>query len=721
MMIRDMPAAPPGIHSYEEHWHQPAKTMPQGWWPQPGPYHANGIVANPQIPGYNQQMFYPDPAAFNHYQANMRSNSYPISPDAFNHANQRNNSQGGHVGYFNGAPQHPHTFMNPHYIHGHEHTMMPMQMPAFVQQPQQPYNGTKTAPNNGPYLMAGMQQWPANAALKPPMLHMNLVNGRPKVISPTRMSNGQISPISLSHGGVMQRADSVVEMSAPRGPPRKARQSGYALWVGNLPFSACIIALKDHFSRDAWNDIESLCLLSSSSCAFVNYRSEEAVLAAHQRFNGSRFGPVRLLCRVRNGKEQKISSRGSPIAAPPGLQLAESAGGAVQEIADDLAEMTIAPESGSVKDAASPVQTLSVPQKSGDRYFIVKSLTLQDLQVSLKNGLWETQPHNRIILDEAFDSAENVYLVFSVNKSGEYFGYARMASRSFEQQQQDDTTFNSNNNNNNPAESHAKFEAEVESPHHNAGLIIVPTAPTDTAPAGHIVEDIVRGTIFWEADIESQNSSSSSSSAGGGAVDSPLRQSITITDSTTTDDSLNDNPKSPTDSAKGLNSSSSSHYSHPHEEKFSPPPPPPPSSSISTSSTTTISSTSPHRRFRIDWRSFQCVPFRRTKGMRNSWNDNKEVKVARDGTELETGVGRMLVGLFHGGNSGNGNGNGNAGNAGNAGGAVSASASVGGGGGPPAVMVMGGGRVPPPPPTTTTTPVVVVVGEGMMGRRSVSS
>jgi hypothetical protein len=667
MMIRDMPAAPPGIHSYEEHWHQPAKTMPQGWWPQPGPYHANGIVASAQVPGYNPQMFYTDPAAFNHYQANMRSNSYPISPDAFNQANQRNNSQGGHVGYFNGAPHHPHTFMNPHYMQGHEHNMMPMQMPPFVQQPQQPYSGNKNASNNGPYLMAGMQQWPTNAALKPPMLHMNMVNGRPKVISPTRMSNGQISPISLGHGGVMQRADSVVEMSAPRGPPRKARQSGYALWVGNLPFSACIIALKDHFSRDAWQDIESLCLLSSSSCAFVNYRSEEAVLAAHQRFNGSRFGPVRLLCRVRNGKEQKISSRGSPIAAPPGLELTE--GGAVQEIADDLGEMTITPESGSVKDAASPVQTSAVvPRKSGDRYFIVKSLTLQDLQVSLKNGLWETQPHNRIILDEAFDSAENVYLVFSVNKSGEYFGYARMASRSFEQ---DETSSSGESNNN------AKFEPEVE---HNAGLIIVPTAATETAPAGHIVEDIVRGTIFWEADIESQ--SSLPSSAG---IEETLNLRASIgsgnSDNSVTNDS--DGPKSPTDSAKGLNSSSSSVHnmktsstserklSYGYEEKSS--------------------STGP-RRFQVEWRSFQCVPFRRTKGMRNSWNDNKEVKVARDGTELETSVGRQLVGLFHGGSSG----------------ATQVP--------PVAVQVPVATAAPLMAP-----PVVVVVGEPIGGRRSVSS
>jgi hypothetical protein len=33
--------------------------------------------------------------------------------------------------------------------------------------------------------------------------------------------------------------------------------------------------------------------------------------------------------------------------------------------------------------------------------------------------------------------------------------------------------------------------------------------------------------------------------------------------------------------------------------------------------------------------------------MRNPWNANREVKVARDGTELETALGQRLVAMFH--------------------------------------------------------------------------
>jgi YT521-B-like domain len=51
--------------------------------------------------------------------------------------------------------------------------------------------------------------------------------------------------------------------------------------------------------------------------------------------------------------------------------------------------------------------------------------------------------------------------------------------------------------------------------------------------------------------------------------------------------------------------------------------------------------------FKIEWLSTVRLPFYRTRGLRNPWNSNREIKIARDGTELETSVGRRLVGLFH--------------------------------------------------------------------------
>jgi hypothetical protein len=51
--------------------------------------------------------------------------------------------------------------------------------------------------------------------------------------------------------------------------------------------------------------------------------------------------------------------------------------------------------------------------------------------------------------------------------------------------------------------------------------------------------------------------------------------------------------------------------------------------------------------FRIQWVSTERVPFHRTRGLRNPWNANREVKIARDGTEIEPTIGRKLIQLFH--------------------------------------------------------------------------
>lgn len=47
--------------------------------------------------------------------------------------------------------------------------------------------------------------------------------------------------------------------------------------------------------------------------------------------------------------------------------------------------------------------------------------------------------------------------------------------------------------------------------------------------------------------------------------------------------------------------------------------------------------------FKIQWLSTQKVSFQKTRHLRNPWNHNREVKVSRDGTELEPSIGRRLI------------------------------------------------------------------------------
>jgi len=345
----------------------------------------------------------------------------------------------------------------------------------------------------------------------------------------------------------------------PRGPPRKPKQSGHALWVGNLPPAALVTDLKDHFSRDATTDIESVFLIAKSNCAFVNYRTEAACIAAMNRFHDSRFHGVRLVCRLRRGTTSTSTTPTTEQTAesvPPD----DSTSSATIHEAEDPLSPTIARSQSEQSIDGQTGPPSPTGEKVAEKYFIVKSLTAQDLEASVRNCIWATQHHNETILNNAYDQAENVFLIFSANKSGEYFGYARMASTITGE----------------PVNLSSGTPAAEEAPADSAGSPqSIPTPATATAPKGRIIDDSARGTIFWEADHSDDDEESPEKAASGNSGQNWGKQ------------------------------------------------------------------------FQIEWLSTNRLPFYRTRGLRNPWNANREVKIARDGTELEPGVGRRLVQMFH--------------------------------------------------------------------------
>jgi hypothetical protein len=180
-----------------------------------------------------------------------------------------------------------------------------------------------------------------------------------------------------------------------RGPPRKPKQSGHALWVGSLPPGTSVVDLKDHFSREATSDILSVFLISKSNCAFVNYKTEESCSAAMTRFHDSRFQGVRLVCRLRRTSVNPATgiptgpaaaSGSSPVAVEPALEV----NSAIQE-----------PETSTEVQGATPGISLAK-----DKFFIVKSLTVEDLELSVRNGVWATQSHNEEALNKAYEVRE---------------------------------------------------------------------------------------------------------------------------------------------------------------------------------------------------------------------------------------------------------------------------------------------------------------------------
>jgi RNA recognition motif-containing protein len=198
-------------------------------------------------------------------------------------------------------------------------------------------------------------------------------------------------------------SDSSLRSSVPRGPPRKPKQSGHALWVGNLPPGTHIADLKDHFSKNATKEIESVFLISKSNCAFVNYKSEAACAEAMMRFHDSRFQGVRLVCRLRRGSAPTSSAT---LASPPsgavsaeGIEpKAPSAAGLIQQVGEpeQLDEKTVDGETSS-----------TVPRVK-EKFFVVKSLTVEDLDLSVRNGIWATQAHNEAALNKAYEVSVSV-------------------------------------------------------------------------------------------------------------------------------------------------------------------------------------------------------------------------------------------------------------------------------------------------------------------------
>ena len=186
---------------------------------------------------------------------------------------------------------------------------------------------------------------------------------------------------------------SPVHPSVPRGPPRKPRQSGFALWVGNLPPGTNVVDLKDHFAREATDDIESVFLISKSNCAFVNYKTEASCAAAMTRFHDSRFQGVRLVCRLRRGSISP--SPGVPSSPAAAVATGPDRGSAPAAMAESEAQET---RQGTSEETAKPS---GAPAK--EKFFIVKSLTVEDLELSAKNGIWATQAHNEAALNAAFE------------------------------------------------------------------------------------------------------------------------------------------------------------------------------------------------------------------------------------------------------------------------------------------------------------------------------
>ncbi|XP_075692702.1 3'-5' RNA helicase YTHDC2 isoform X3 [Rhinoderma darwinii] len=91
------------------------------------------------------------------------------------------------------------------------------------------------------------------------------------------------------------------------------------------------------------------------------------------------------------------------------------------------------PSPPSVKSSKSPSPRPNMLVK----YFIMKSSNQRNLDISQQKGIWSTIKSNERKLNRAFWESSTVYLVFSVQGSGHFQGFARMCSEIGQEKSQD--------------------------------------------------------------------------------------------------------------------------------------------------------------------------------------------------------------------------------------------------------------------------------------------
>ncbi|TFY65816.1 hypothetical protein EVG20_g5272 [Dentipellis fragilis] len=233
----------------------------------------------------------------------------------------------------------------------------------------------------------------------------------------------------------------------PYHPNPPVQRSDWVMWAGNVPSDAT----HDELWRST-GGVSSIFLISRSNCAFVNFESQQHLEAATRHFNGQPLRPTdprcpRLVCRIRRPTDDLRSGvggqRGMGIHAKWVREQKQKAGkeppnaGSPEEVAARIESLALSDDEGlrtghemaSMSNSSgsfTSTNSAMLAQYFPQRYFILKSLTQVDLDISVQQGLWATQRHNEGILDQAYRTSQDVFLIFGVNKSGEFYGYARM-------------------------------------------------------------------------------------------------------------------------------------------------------------------------------------------------------------------------------------------------------------------------------------------------------
>ncbi|KAG1727739.1 YT521-B-like domain-containing protein [Suillus lakei] len=522
-------------------------------------------------------------------------------------------------------------------------------------------------------------------------------------------------------------------------PNPPTHRSEWVMWIGNVPggtthdelwrFLKRPLSMDNDSFESEDNGVSSIFLISRSNCAFVNFDTEEHLRRAIVQFNGQQLHPherrgPRLVCRARRKEDDLRAGVGGQRGVGVHtryIREQSQQGQTDKQVApseDDQSSSTdrrssLSSESGHPLATAAPllssdeeaararpgsqpgdsVKTQSTSSYASTnssflsrhfpkRFFILKSLTQFDLDLSVENGLWATQKHNEAILDQAYRTSSEVILIFSVNKSGEFYGYARtdfldiarMAGRilkgehrvSWESHTDPSTTSLSSSRRGpgspsplvatnqsffTPSENRLVGESPMPFTPYSGGSLSNKPSPMEphraSAPAALGPRPRGEFSAGSPAKKLSLREGGKVRSAGGliskdfvsATPDIVLDKNAPVR--AVRNKGSTDGTKSGVSALQAVeeeNNSISSDDGDAGEEQ--------PKDDAMPSTTKNAGNDEQQawgQAFKVEWLCTDRLPFYSTRHLRNPWNQDREIKVSRDGTEVEPGVGQQLL------------------------------------------------------------------------------
>ncbi|ODN81944.1 hypothetical protein, variant [Cryptococcus amylolentus CBS 6039] len=523
---------------------------------------------------------------------------------------------------------------------------------------------------------------PSSSPLEPNMAQPSNWSGSPATLYGTGPNQNRVSVSSASRPSPTG-TDSKEPERKPYHPQPPSRRSDWVMWVGNVPSNTSHEELWHFFNMtvpitdpitdtEPWRGPSSIFLISRSSCAFVNLSSQAELDRAVAFFNGKPLRPwdarcPRMVCRVRR-KDDDLKSgvgaqRGTGIhrdwvkkeqekqqVTPQGLEPVATAEGqvpavslanpAISELSDEGRKRDSSGSEDGKKASGSYASTSSsfLIKHFPRRVFIVKSLTTAELEESVRTGIWRTQRHNEPILDQAFRTSQSVFLIFGANRAGEFFGYARMVEpidkeRAKRQQSsisssapmrsgtQESSFFLAPQQSRitvlSPGELHSREDSYFHPIHRNTDPPKIPNHAAGSNSMSLQVLDETRAHTFDPKTLQRDYfpSVTLAMAQEGGDVSNQSALTVVSEPQAVEDLQRKETLPPPQENAKRENQNA--------EEGFS--------------------DDGWGHAFRIEWVKVAPLPFNKTRHLRNPWNADREVKVSRDGTEIEPSVGLQLM------------------------------------------------------------------------------